>query len=361
MKLTVLLVLFFITTNFAWAKTIARVGGKKGNAFVFYGNKQSASLKYGDKIADLSEIMVSDDSYLTLMNYEGHTYHLSGGTHVKFFNNMMEVKNGKVWVNSENSSEQFLVQSVNATAGYQQGQFIFSFSNSDGRTQLLVLDGNVGFSNVLEPQIVENVQAGFFSLVDKDQNNGLPRYATRIGLSSYTKMKLSFSEIEQVNNTKFEKMLQEFKAPNKREIASQTSGSNKGKLYLYDSENRQLMDHSIKRNPASDKFSAAKYLETMRSKKSQKGSSKKAKVRIFGGLDEEVKKVSSVKNLEFEVKVESARKPASIETTTIVNELNNSFESSLNNKIQIDRRHPEEVNQLINDLKSYDKNFKKNY
>lgn len=361
-----LLILLLLTSNVVFAKTIARVGGIKGNSFVFSSNGQSATLKYGDKISDLSEIMVEDESHLTLMNYEGHTYHLSGGSHIKFYKNVMEVKNGKVWVRSENSSDQFLVQSVNASASYTNGQFVFSFSNVDGKTQVLVLDGGVGFSNVLQPQVIEKIGAGFFSLVDKDLNAGLPRYATRIGLDSYTKMKMSFSGIGPIDDSKFEKMLQEFKTPNSlqnRNIASQGSMSKNqpGKLYFYDSRRKKLIDQKAKRTPSSQEFSAIKYFEKIQLKKSKKLSENKADVRIFGGLDSVTSPKKKLSNLDFTIKVKGARTPASIETMDVVEELNSSFEKSLKNKIKIDKRHPHEVNQLIKDLKSYKKNFQKNY
>lgn len=368
MNFKLLFLIFLINVNFAFAKTLARVGEFKGNSFVFWGNKKSAVLKYGDKIPDLSEIMVEDNSYLTLMNYEGHTYHLAGGSHVKFYNNMMEVKNGKVWINSENSTDQFIVQSVNASASYQKGQFIFSFSNVDGKSQVLVLDGEVLFNNVLEPQLVENVSAGFFSLIDKDINNGIPRSATRIGLHSYTNMKLSFEGIEQIENSNFENMLKEFKfesSTQTRSIASiENTNTKKGMLYFYDSQKKKLITEKNKRVPSSQEFSAVNYFEQIKSKQrsdKNKMQTKEAKVRVFGGLDLKNNQAPKSSELDFTVKIESARTPASIETSDIVKDLNTSFEKSLNDKIQIDKRHPEEVNQLINDLKSYDNNFKKNY
>jgi hypothetical protein len=375
MKLLIVTYLLIFSTA-TWAKTVARVSGIEGNSFVFYGKKASAVLKYGDKVADLSEVMVEDGAYVSLVDYHGHTFHLAGGSHVKFYNNMLEVKRGKVWTNSENDTEPFVIQSVNASATYGKGQFVFSFSNYDGKTQLLVMDGTVNFQNILEPELGLDVGPGFFSLVDKEYNQGLPRVATRVGLKSYTKVKLSFVGIEEVENTNFETM---FGGKAKRSIAStgdfqavkkhalvpkHNASGKKGKLYYYSTSTK-----SAKRTPASaSSYSgpAAYYQDYLqKNKKKVYKSGKSLKIKVFGGLDQAssapvaAKKV--VKTNPTPVKVENARTPASIETQMIIHDLNNTFERSLKKQIRIKKRHPGEVNQLIDDLKSYDANYNKSY
>ena len=377
MKLVVrtffLIGLYLISSAATWAqvtsKTVARVSGIQGNSFVFYGQQKSATLKYGDKVFNLAEIMVEDEGHVTLYDDYGNTFHLAGGTHIKLGKNSVEVKNGKVWVRAVGSSNPFFMKTVNAVADYQQGQFIFSFSNFDGKTQLLVLDGKVRLKNVLEPNLETEVDAGFFSLIDNEYNQGLPRTATRVGLNSYKQAKKAFYGIEEIENTEFESMLG---APS-RSIASveavQVKDKKMGRVYFLPSRNKSSTSTRI---PASA-GAGAYYEKHVKNKphrtfqKGQKSFKNTLEIRIFGGLDQKTtKSVDSSSSSSFNyrtdaAKIEGSRKPASIKTDHVVNDLNNAFEKSLNKKIKIDKRHPEEVNQLIDELKSFDKNFSKSY
>lgn len=351
--------------------TIARVSGIEGNSFVFYGPKNTATLKYGDKVYNYAEIMVEDEGFITLYDDHGHTYHLAGGTHIKFNENKLEVKNGKVWVKSVNSQHPFVMNSVNSSADYKQGQFVFSFSNVDGKTQLLVLEGKVSFSNILEPNLGTEVDAGYFSLIDNDYNQGLPRTATRVGLNSYKQTKQAFYGIEEIENSDFESMLGEAK----RSVASVGSPvdspmpNTSGKLYFISSAGNT----SLARLPASVGKGgkghigpADYYKQKLKAQKQMRRSANANKdnilqIRFFGWPDNKLSAGTTVNTVTDAARLEGARTPASIKTEHIVKDLNNAFEKSLKQKIKIDKRHPEEVNQLIDELKSYDQNFSKNY
>ena len=100
MKISLLLLLLAFSTS-TLAKTVARVLEINGNAFVFYGKNDSKKLFYGDKIEDMSELMVDDSSTVTLKDEYGRLFHLAGGTYAKIYNNLLEVKNGNIWVTSQ--------------------------------------------------------------------------------------------------------------------------------------------------------------------------------------------------------------------------------------------------------------------
>ena len=126
MKITILLLLFTFSTG-ALAKTVARVLEIKGNAFVFYGKKDSKRLFYGDQIEDMSEIMVDDSSTLSIKDEKDRVFHIAGGSYVKVSNNSLELKNGNVWVTSQKGNNFGVISSVNSIAKYTQGHFIYSF------------------------------------------------------------------------------------------------------------------------------------------------------------------------------------------------------------------------------------------
>lgn len=352
------------------AKDVAMITQIEGNAFVF-GKKYSGSLRYGSRIADMTEIMVEDDSYLTVEDYNGHTYHLAGGTHVKFFKNIIEVKAGKVWVNSRNTLDYFVMQSVNAIANFKDGQFVFTFDNYGAKSQLMVLQGSVNYTNILQPELSVDVLSGQFSLVDQDYNDGLPRSPTQVGKDSYKKMKFSFAGIEQLQKTEFDSIFSPGKVQPKvaRSIAS--VGSSKEQLMAHPpaapsanhrGEKGQLYEvSSFKgnvRNPSAVDGPMNYYMKNYAPKK-EKLNLRTVKVRVFDGYSMPPEKGTTKSN---EVSGESSRAPASIQTSTkLIKDINSTFENSLEKAIKNNQRHPAEVNQLIDDLKSYDQTYQKKY
>lgn len=355
MKAAFALISLLLLATTALAKDVAMVTALKGNAFVF-GKGFSRPLKFGSKVQDMTEIMVEDDSVISIEDYADHSYHLTGGTHIKFFNNVIEVKAGKVWVHSRNQEDQYIIQSANGVASFGSGQFVFSFDNYGAKTQLLVMQGSVEFHNVLQSELTVEVHSGQFSLIDKDYNDGLPRTATKVGVDSYRKMKMSFAGIDVLERVEFDSAFGD--KPKKvmtagRAIASVGSTGSKGKLYFI--SNKKIPN----RVPASAEGPMKYYQDFLKNKKTVKKASKKVTpVRIFGGLDEVAKNAPKRPSVNIP---ESSRQPASVNAFEVVEEINNAFDKSLHQALEQNKRHSDEVNSLINDLKSYDKTYQKNY
>lgn len=373
MKVLLLILLFSFSLS-SFAKTVARVVEVKGNAFVFYGKKDSRKLFYADKIEEMSEIMVDDSSSVSIKDEYGRIYHLAGGTYIKVFNNLVELKNGNVWVSSDKKTNFGVINTVNAIAKYTVGQFIYSFDNVSGKTQVLVMTGKVNYSNIVESNLSVEVPAGHFSFVDQSLANGLPRGATRIGLSSYKKVKHLFNGIESLEKTSFDKaFINEVPAP-KRSIASvpssDSSTGKKGKLiYVGDDSPSRVVASVTKEVSAYDYYKQAK-------KKYNIGKVKKvAPVRLYGfpfaaaAPKKVVQKQQIVVKKQVSPVIKKAPKksvkrvPASVETKSLISEINSSgaFESSLQKATKSNTRHPEEVNKLINELKSYEQTYQDDY
>ena len=377
MKILSLLILMSWSSQIL-AKTVARVLEVSGNAFVFYGKKDSKRLFYGDKVEDMSEVMVDDDSTVSLKDEYGRVYHLAGGTYVKVFNNLLEIKNGNVWVSSDRARTFGVINSVNSLAKFTQGQFVYSFDNISGKSQILVLTGDVTFSNALETNLSVQVPAGHFSFVDQNLADGLPRGATRVGLSSYKQVKNIFASVKGLEKTSFDKALfggDEALIPTdaqtRRTIASVSTdvkgpGSTKGKLIFVDAPVRVRIPASVKKEGV-----AYNYYQKITQQSRPQKTGQVAQIRMFGfdsNAAADKKQVPLRQKAVVQLKSSqhtpaSQRSPASVEKSNLIREIgaDGRFESSLNEAIDQNKRHPEEVNQLIDELQSYDQSFQKNY
>lgn len=351
----------FLLSLSASAQIVGRVIDVQGNAFSFF-NKKAETLKYGSKVYDLTEVMVEDGAALSVVNPDGHVFHINGGSLVKFYKGIVELKNGNVWVQSSNSKKG-LVNSPNSIGQYGQGQFIYSFDNISGKTQLLVLTGDVKFSNALEPTLHTNIPAGYFTLVDQKYENGLPRTPTKVGLNSYKKMKQVFIGFKDLQDNKLENAIWGKHTPRvtSRGIASVTSNKTSrrpGKLI-------RITTYGISRVPAS--VTPMSYYTNLKKQNAWKNKPLKtdrvAPIRYFGAkwhkpMAAPMEKMANT----ITVKEHTGRVPASIQKSNMINDLKKSnFENSLNSESTKIKRHSNEVNNLIDELKTYKQDYKKNY
>lgn len=377
-------IIFLLTISMtSQAEIVARVVEVNGNAFSFMGKKAS-SLKYGSKLEDLSEVMVEDGATLSLVNNHGHLFHVNGGSLVKLYKGILELKNGHVWVQSK-SEEKGLFNTSNSIGQYGKGQFIYSFDNISGKTQLLVLKGMVKFSNALEPKLFTKISSGNFSLIEQEYENGLPRSPTKVGLKSYKLMKNIFANFDNLQNNEIEKMLWGQPVTKKsRSIASVVPSAKEAATTPVKS-GRIIKIRTISgggnRVPAS--ASPMEYYQNLKKKEAWKfrpiKSQKIAPVRYFGHTWKSKKVVSarmvkpqmkqmtnlgkpSEKAMAKASEKKANRVPASVGKSQLIQDLKRSdFEKSLTIGADKDKKHSNEVNNLIDELKSYKKDFKKDY
>ena len=347
-----------------FASPVARVIEVSGNAFVFTEGSSVQTLKYGDKIKDLSEVMVEDDSKLSVVTDRGHLIYFTGGSLVKFANSVTELKNGQIWVKAEGDLSQGLVYTGNSIVNYTEGEFIYSFNNTSGKSQLLVLTGEAKFSNKIEPSLKINVASGHFSFVEQEFEKSLPRTPLKVGLDSYKKFTTLFAGFKTMENSNLEGMWGSKPESQKRSIASvedqftrtvkvpvpskvipKKRAKTPGKITIIRSPRSRV--------PAS--ASPAEYYKSFtqkNKKKVVKKSTKAAPIKYYGFKKAPSK--SAVKRI-----------PASVKKPKIVREIaapkQNAFENSFNQNIEQNPRHSSEVNSLIDELKSYKQDYKKQY
>ena len=159
----------------------------QGEAFVVSEN-HTKTLETSDYIYDFSEIVTGENSQVTFKDNFDHKYHLAPGSHITLLNRIIELKSGYLWVKSEGEEKGFSVQTANAKVGYNKGEAIVTFDALAGKTQLLVIRGEMEFSNILLEENKVVVTDASFSFLTGDLENSVPRAATGIGQASFSKV-----------------------------------------------------------------------------------------------------------------------------------------------------------------------------
>ncbi|MCM2351044.1 MAG: hypothetical protein NDI69_13565 [Bacteriovoracaceae bacterium] len=306
-----------------WAKPVAQVTQISGKAFVVTDDGKTTALRLNQHLDERSEIMVSDDASITLNDYYNATYHLTGGSHLKFFNQSVQLKNGKAWIQSMNSKHPLALTTANGYVNFLNGEFITIFDQGTSRSQVLVVNGEVDVSNVLDQDMKYTVPAGSFTVVDPEIENGFPRAPTKIGLQSLNAALAEFKSLPtQIKSTEV----------HTRSIASVSEVPVKKGEIIY------IKSHRL---PASVK----KY----RNKKANSEPATPIPIKIYG---------TSWKNNQA---YSAPRTPASIQVNNpslpkisdpkLLNDPE--FENSLKKQAVKQPKYSKELEKLIEDLKSY--------
>jgi hypothetical protein len=317
-----------------WAKPIAQVVKIEGQVFVVTNEGKTSALKADQHIEEKSEVLVEEGASITLNDYYDATYHLIGGSHLKLFNKSLQLKKGKAWIQSRTTKHPLVLTTANGHVSYTKSEFIVTFDQASARSQVLVVNGEVETSNILNESVKHMIPAGSFSMIDPEVDGGTPRAPTKVGLQSLDSALAEFKVI-----TDKEKL----SAVPKREIASventATPVVKKGEIIFMKSH----------RHPASVKSGEAhKYFKKMMTK----------------NVPDQVIPVAIYGTNWTESKTESVlppRAPASIQTTTpeltlkphSAVSLDLEFMDSLKRHESEQPKNPQDLQNLIDELKSY--------
>lgn len=314
------LILLALVAGVAQAKPVAQVTEIQGSVFVVKPDGKTTSLKVNDHLEDKSEVMVEEGASVTLNDYYDATYHLIGGTHLKFFDRSAQLKRGKAWIQCLNGRFPQALTTANGFANFWKGEFIATFDQATSRSQFLVVNGDVEVSNVLDREMKYTVPAGTFTLVDPEVEEGLPRAPTKVGLTS-------------LNNalSEFKKLPENIKENGPaRGIASVNESPKKGEITF-------IRSHRL---PASVNGGAHQYFV----KKAKAPAAAHAPIRYIGTAWKPIA---------------APRRPASVAPMVVVpaksipKGLDPEFGDSLKRKALEQPKYPKELNSLIEDLKSY--------
>ncbi|MFT6070073.1 MAG: hypothetical protein ACJAT2_002611 [Bacteriovoracaceae bacterium] len=389
---------------------IAMVSAVKGNAFIHHLGK-TKKIKVGDHIHNFSEIFTEVGSQVSFSDYYDHQYHLAGSGHLKLNGKTVELQGGYLWLQSFNREESFAVETANAHVNYMYGESVISFNSFDGKTQIMTISGGWDFSNKFEKYRTTRLQEGQFSFISKDYEGGSPRHPTPIGQGSFSKVTGLFGGVKRLNQQasrdfQVHANVQKsestgFKVPMvKRGIASQIEGDQFPTRSEEDSTAliREIAaagsapttspsyKPTFKKTPSTtEKESFLRYYNsrvsnmkpTKKVRKNRVNYKKKSGAKIFVyGADwapkaqkisgdirvydpkrlEAAEKLSQKPVVKKEVK---QRAPASV--TKKLEAPKDVFESTLRKEFKKQTRHTSEINDLINELQSYDQDYQRSY
>lgn len=372
-KITKLLVLSLALSASVLAKTPRGVvSAIKGNVFVTT-QGQTKKLDTGDYLYDFDQIFTEVGAQLSFRDYHDHQYHLSGSAHASILNQMIDLKGGYLWVQTQETSEQqFHIQTVNATVSYTHGEFIISYNMEDGKSQLLSVDGTHLFKNNIQEFLKEEVSTGMFSFITEEYENGAPRIPTPVGSKAYTTALSLFDDVRpsqgKLNTSKKNRLSPPVDLKNKsrsRAIASvETShSSSEGSIIVLKKADASKDKKYSKSLMSYYKNKVSKLSKDLKKKpkKFKPSYSKKTgvTVKVFG--QKKSRGIASVKTEQVKTP-KKTRKPASMmELNPQVTIKKNAFESSLLQEYKKQMRHSKDINNLIQELKSYDQDYKQAY
>lgn len=185
-----------LTLSFTlWGKPVAQVIEIKGTVFMVAPDGKTSAVKVNQHLEDKAELMVEEGAFINVNDYYNVTYHLIGGAHLKFFDKSVQLKKGKAWIQSMNSRHPLALTTANGHVNFWKSEFIATFDHSTSRSQILVVNGEVEVSNVLDTQMKHAVAAGTFSMIDPEVDNGSPRVPTKVGLASLNKALSEFKQL----------------------------------------------------------------------------------------------------------------------------------------------------------------------
>lgn len=319
-----------------FAKPVAQVTELSGTVFVVTPDGKTSQLKPNQHLEDKSEIMVEEGGAITLNDYYDATYHLTGGSHLKFYDKSVQLKRGKTWIQSSSARHPLTLTTANGSVDFWKGEFITTFDQATSRTQVLVVNGEAEVSNVLDRNMKYTVEAGTFSLIDPEVESGIPRTPTKVGLQSLNEALAEFRQLPQ-----------KMKAEPKREIASvkEETPVKRGEILFITST----------RMPASVSGSALNYYK----KKTTKVAPKKTQdfapvpIRIYGTTYQPA--------APYVAPVETPRAPASVpafvptlpKKAAVTPDIDPEFAESLKRQQTEQPKYSKELDSLIHDLKSY--------
>jgi len=411
-KIKALLFCFFIVfqgVKVGWSKSkkLAVVDDIRGHAFLVQEGK-TKQLRVGDFLNDFSEIITEEGAQVSFSDFYDHQYHLSGSGHVKILNKMIELVRGYFWVQSYRPTKiPFMVQTANSFVKYYDGEAIISFDSFSGKTQIMVVKGDFRIGNILhkERHFDVDVADGEFSFVDNEFDSGNPRKTTRVGYSSFQKVLTLFVDVKPLD--KDNDLYREIKRiPKKQKVALKVARRQAiGKMdrdSILTKYIQEKVPHVKNKKITKDKFiylrldrkSYGKGTKVFRRyysnilKKINKEKKKKKVVKFRPNY----KKKSGVpiyifaprvhfpvsgkkirrgkmgpgkkakgrysKKMKRQAKIKRVYKKRSRQQLKTDK---SDFEKTLVNEYKNQMRHSDEVNSLIEDLKSYEQDFKKNY
>ena len=316
----------FFLISVAFAGPVGTVKKLEGKAFLLREGKFTPVYE-GDYLEDLDEISTEEGALMIVSDYFDRLYHLSGSSNIKFYNSMVELRSGVVWMQSRRTTKKTYLKTSNSQVSFSYGEAIISLDPYTQKTQVLVLGGEFYLSNLQSISREVMIRGGRFSFVDNKYQKGIPRTPTIIGKGSYDKALSLFPKVVPLSGSRTLAVDHSEGKKRSRILASEA--------YKIDTELTSL-HHTILK----------KTLPKRAKKKSFVKSKKIVPVRSYI--------VKMKKRKKSKLKRSIASKKESIKYGSL-------FHKDLVQEYKTQKRHSDELNKLIKELKNYKDDFTTQY
>ncbi len=163
----------------------------QGKGFVSY-NGKTLGLTKGEMLYTGSEVVVDIHSTTSLVVGDDLRLHLGNASGLKLNGKNIEMMNGEIWFQIPKTNQEKVIVTANSMVKTFGGEFILIYDSKKAKSQLVVVNGVMNFSNVRSPNEAIGVSEGNFSYIDNTENLGAPRNPTPVGVESFQKMVANF-------------------------------------------------------------------------------------------------------------------------------------------------------------------------
>jgi len=185
--ITILLLSNVTFANTIGGKPIGRITEVTGAGFVST-NGSTHEARKGELIYDKTEIVVEHKGRISITDNEDHRFHLGNASSAYYENGAVVLRSGDMWIQSVDKNNSYTLKTANAAIVFDQGEAIVTYDGANGKTQLMVINGMMKFSNIRVPDLNLSVAEGNFSYVSNGYDEGAPRDPTPVGDRTYKEL-----------------------------------------------------------------------------------------------------------------------------------------------------------------------------
>jgi len=322
-----------LAPGLCFAKLAGKVHELKGQAFLVREGKTEALRKDMD-LLEGSQIMVADDSHVTLGDFHDRYYHLMPGTLFTLREKASVLQRGGVWSQARVTRTAANLSTANMLVRSLRGEFVLTYDSASQHSQLSVVTGEVDVASPADPALRYGLAAGQFTVARPEVDDGYPRTPAKLGYESLLKVVGQFPTVRSWDAGVARAQETQASSP-ARGIASVSEAAPQGQI-IFMKTTLSAQD----RVPASWSGEAQKYFQLKKATRPSKAES--AKVRVIG----------------FQADGATAsRNPASPVVMPSKDKEHRSKSSDFLESYQLHLQkqpvHSKEVQRLIDDLKSY--------
>ena len=135
--------------------------------------------KKGQQLYIGAELITEEGAKVSLFDFNNRTIDVSSASHVKLGQHGIKLFRGYSRIGDP--SHNYIIESPNAIAQIGQGEAVISYDPVLEKTQLLNLTGQAIIASQKEKAWRQEVSRGYYSSVQKDVQDGLPRMSYRAG------------------------------------------------------------------------------------------------------------------------------------------------------------------------------------